>query len=247
MGEPHRGQLNPKVRSAGRTICSEADVIRDACPAIRTGRVPVPRHDRRDRSGDIRREQPKAAALAHGDEGRNSIRTPLSELPQAQIDRYRKYRQPSAGSYQATNHVRNREIDDLLDAMDSMACRKTTACRDKWGEQWSSNRVHRAEHVDNCQRRGRGAVSRSTVNHIKRKEKKNAVNQKTKGGSVGIRGNPTQKSIKSKMRDGAAAPSPTKGKEAGPRQCHSQLRPRQNKEALKVKTCLRPWTQEDAR
>lgn len=182
-----------------------------------------------------------------GDEGRNSIRTPLSELPQAQIDRYRKYRQPSAGSYQATNHVRNREIADLLDAMDSMACRKTTACRDKWGEQWSSNRVHRAEHVDNCQRRGRGAVSRSTVNHIKRKEKKNAVNQKTKGGSVGIRGNPTQKSIKSKMRDGAAAPSPTKGKEAGPRQCHSQLRPRQNKEALKVKTCLRPWTQEDAR
>lgn len=175
-----------------------------------------------------------------GDEAQSSIRIPPSGPRQAQIYRYRKYRQQSASSYQTTNHVRNREIADMLGAMGSMACRETTVCRNTRGEQWSSNRVHRAEHVDNCQRRGCGAVSRSTVNHINRKEKKNAVNQKTKRGSVGIRGNPTQKGIKSKMRDGTAAPSPAKDKEAGRWRWHSKSLPPPKREAIQARASLRP-------
>lgn len=182
-----------------------------------------------------------------GDEARNSIRIPPSGPRQAQIDRYRKYRQPPVGSCQTTNLVGVWKFADTLGAVDSMACRETTVCRDKWGEQWSSNRVHRAECVDNCQRRGCGAVSRSTVNHINRKEKKNAVNQKTKRGSVGIRGNPTQEGIKSKMRDGAAAPSPAKDKEAGRWRRRSKSQPPPKREAIQARASLRPRESKDTR
>jgi len=64
-------EINGRIQSdaengtACRTVRGEADVIWDAHPAIRTGRMPVSRYDRRDRSGDIRREQFVAAALAH--------------------------------------------------------------------------------------------------------------------------------------------------------------------------------------
>ena len=106
-----------------------------------------------------------------GDEARNSIRTPLSELPQAQIDRYRKYRQPPVDSYQTTNLVGVWKSADILGAMDSMACRETTACRDKWGEQWNSNRVHRAEHVGPaCVKELRCRLSLRRVSHTERKK-----------------------------------------------------------------------------
>lgn len=191
-------------------------------------------------SSDRNRHRRSPAKCPPGDEEQSSIRIPLSGPRQAQIDRYRKYRQPPVGSCQTTNLVGVWKFADTLGAKDSMACRKTTVCRDKWGEQWSSNRVHRAECVDNCQRRGRGAVSRSTVNHINRKEKKNAVNQKTKRGSVGIRGNPTQEGIKSKMRDGTAAPSPAKDKEAGRWRRHSKSLPPPKREAIQARASLRP-------
>lgn len=58
-------QSDAENSTACRTVRGEADVIWDAHPAIRTGRMPVSRNDRRDRSGDIRREQFVAAALAH--------------------------------------------------------------------------------------------------------------------------------------------------------------------------------------
>lgn len=184
----------------------------------------------------LRRSPPRCPL---GDEAQSSIRIPPSGPRQAQIYRYRKYRQQSAGSYQTTNHVRNREIADMLGAMGSMACRETTVCRNTWGEQWSSNRVHRAEHVGKCQAKGvRYRLPLKRGLHKGKKEK----------GDVGKAGKTdSAKNQIRQMGDGTAAPSPTKGKEAGPRQCNSQLRPRQNKEALQVKTCLRPWIQEDAR
>lgn len=89
-----------------------------------------------------------------GDEVPNSIRTLPSGRRQARIDRYRKYRQQSVGSYQTTNLVGVTLFADTLGAMDSMACRETTVCRDKWGEQWSSNRVHRAGRVDQSLMKG---------------------------------------------------------------------------------------------
>ena len=89
-----------------------------------------------------------------GDEAPNSIRTLPSGRRQARIDRYRKYRQQSVGTYQTTNLVGVTLFADTLGAMDSMACRETTVCRDKWGEQWSSNRVHRAGRVDQSLMKG---------------------------------------------------------------------------------------------
>lgn len=89
-----------------------------------------------------------------GAEVPNSIRTLPSGRRQARIDRYRKYRQQSVGSYQTTNLVGVTLFADTLGAMDSMACRETTVCRDKWGEQWSSNRVHRAGRVDQSLMKG---------------------------------------------------------------------------------------------
>lgn len=88
------------------------------------------------------------AGCPPGHEAPNSIRTPPSGHRRVRIDRYRKYPQQSAGSYQTTNLVGVTYFADTLGAMDSMACRETTVCRDKWGEQWSSNRVHRAERVN---------------------------------------------------------------------------------------------------
>ena len=51
--------------TACRTVRGEADVIWDAHPAIRTGRMPVSRHNSRNRSRNICRQQLIAAALAH--------------------------------------------------------------------------------------------------------------------------------------------------------------------------------------
>lgn len=89
-----------------------------------------------------------------GDEAPNSIRTLPSGHRQARIDRYRKYRQQTADSYLTTNLVGVTQFADTPGAMDSMACRETTACREKWGEQWSSSRVHRAGRVDQYPMKG---------------------------------------------------------------------------------------------
>lgn len=109
----------------------------------------MPRAARSNCAGSLgrKRRRRSPAGCPQGDEARNSIRIPPSEPQQAQIDRYRKYRQPPVDSYRTTNLIGVWKFADLLGAMGSMACRETTACRDKWGEQWNSNRVHRAEHV----------------------------------------------------------------------------------------------------
>ena len=78
-----------------------------------------------------------------------------------------------------------------------MACRETTVCRNTWGEQWSSNRVHRAEHVGKCQAKGvRYRLPLKRGSHKGRKEK----------GDVGKAGKPTQQRIKSDKWETAPQP-----------------------------------------
>ena len=74
----------------------------------------------------------------------------FSKRSSQSVGRYtpRAVRSSCVGSYQTTNLVGVTLFADTPGAMDSMACRETTVCRDKWGEQWSSNRVHRAVRVD---------------------------------------------------------------------------------------------------
>lgn len=154
-----------------------------------------------------------------GDEVPNSIRTLPSGRRQARIDRYRKYRQQSVGSYQTTNLVGVTLFADTLGAMDSMACRETTVCRDKWGEQWSSNRVHRAGRVDPSLMKGlRCRLSLNTcITH--RKEEKRCQGRSKKTDKTRWK-----RRIKiQENRDGTEAPSPAKGKEAGRLRRRSRL------------------------
>ena len=143
------------------------------------------RHDGCRRAGDICREQLVATALAHwveivvavllqdvlkGTRGGARFRflfEDLCEFKTIAIGNIDSSQLAHIGS--PILFIGIGKFADLLGAMDSMACRETTACRDKWGEQWNSNRVHRAEHVGSYMTRG--LRRRLPLRHVSHKRK----------------------------------------------------------------------------